>query len=224
MLSLLAVLVAAGLLLCCSGRPERVGDKRNMNGAQMAQQDNCKLVVQCEIKEAKTLVLRYTFQNGTPSNIYVFNRLYGHIEDGPVFSTDVNLLNVEVSERGILLSKKIVPVPPDTEVEKPSIPCASLIRPGKEFTETLTLSLPVRPWTPYHESGGEGALQEPVLLKVWFEVGYFVSNPKSDTLAQPVQTKQGQAFYFDPFPVHGQKTLEVGPLPLSVPISRPSVD
>src|SRR6267154_5743524 len=56
MLSLLAVLVAAGLLLCCSGRPERVGDKRNINGAQMAQQDNCKLVVQCEIKEAKTLV------------------------------------------------------------------------------------------------------------------------------------------------------------------------
>jgi hypothetical protein len=116
-----------------------------------------------------------------------------------------------------LLSKKIIALPADVDVEKPSLPCASLIKSRDKLSETMELPLPLFEWTPYLGGTGQRPLTEIVRRKAWFEVGYFVASESSPSLAQPVKTKQGDAFYFDPFPITGQKTLEVE-LPMHVPI------
>lgn len=83
-----------------------------MRSSQTAHGDNCTLVVESRIDAKNALVLHYTFQNSSGHDVYLFNRLYKNIEDGPVFDTQPNLVNIELLPRGILLSKKIIAVPP----------------------------------------------------------------------------------------------------------------
>lgn len=213
------VLLISGIVsFCATACIQKEGEKHVMSSSQATQKDKVKLEISSEIQAGKTLVLRYTFHNGSSQNAYLFNQFYRGIVDGPVFETDPNLLNIEVSKRGILLSKKIVPVPADIDVEKPVFPCATLVKPGSELSETLILQLPLIPWTPYHDSGQSQSGHQAIPRKAWFELGYFPSNPQSDALAQRVRTKRDEAFRFDPFPIEGQKTLEVGPLPVLVPV------
>lgn len=187
-----------------------------MSSSQTAQKDNCKLVVESRLDPQNGLVLHYTFQNNAVYDVYLFNLLYKEIQDGPVFDTDPNLVNIEDLPPGLLISKKIVPVPPEIDVEKPFIPCSSRVKPGDRLSETITLSLPLSPWTPYLDVAAPPSSQV-VRKRARFEIGFFISNSDSQSLAQPVRTKQGEAFYFDPFPVAGQKTLAVD-LPMEIPI------
>jgi len=187
-----------------------------MGSSQTAQKDDCKFVVESRLDPQGGLVLHYTFQNNSGHQIYLFNRLYKEIEEGPLFDTDPNLVNIELFPKGLLISKKIIAVPPDVDVEKPLLPCTSLVRPGDSLSETIQLSLPLTTWTPYLVHSGPPPSQV-IRRKARFEIGYFVSSDASQSLAQPVRTKQGDAFYFAPFPVAGQKTVDVE-LPLEIPI------
>ena len=212
----LAVILGAVLLAIASSRP-RKGDGQTMTGSQVAHKDNCRLAVESRIEGQNVLVVQYNFQNDAGRDVYVFNRLYKEIVDGPVFDTDTNLVNVENLAKGILLSKKIIAVPPDIDVEKPSLPCSSLVKTGGRLSETIRLSLPLSVWTPYVGHTAKAPPTDVVRRRALFEIGYFVSNSGTQSLAQVVQTKQGEAFYFDPFPETGQKTIEVE-LPMEVPI------
>jgi hypothetical protein len=211
-----SLLVLGAVLLAIGSSGQRKGDDRRMGSSQTAQKDECKLVVESRLDPQNALVLHYTFQNNTGHYVYLFNRLYKEIEQGPLFGTDPNLVNIEILPKGLLISKKIVAVPPDIDVEKPHLPCSSLVKSGDSLSETIHLSLPLSAWTPYLGGSGQTSSQV-VRRKAWFEIGYFVSSAASESLAQPVQTKQGDAFYFDPFPIAGQKTLDVE-LPLEIPI------
>lgn len=215
---LMAILVFGAAFFSCQDRIRLRGEQTVANGSQIVRKDNFELTVHSEMKGPTTLMLHYTFNNKSAGNVYLFNRLYRTIDDNQVFVVEPNLLNIEVSERGILLSKKIVPVPAGMEVEKPSVPCASVIKPGAQFQETVSLSLPLMMWTPYLDDEDSQTLAGAVLRRAWFQIGYFPSTPEADALAQSVKTTQGEAFYFDPFPINGQNTLEVGPLPSTLPI------
>jgi hypothetical protein len=212
-----ALVVFSASILAMGSSCRRKGDGQTMSSAQTAQRDNCKLVVESRLEAQNVLVLHYTFRNDTAHDVFLFNALYKEIGEGPLFDTDPNLLNVELTPRGILLSKKIIAVPPDMDVEKPMLPCSTLVKSGANRSETIRLSLPLSPWTPYIGNAAPSASSQIVQKKAWFEVGFFVSSPASKSLAQRVQTKQGEAFYFDPFPVDGQRTLEVA-LPVELPI------
>jgi len=188
-----------------------------MSSSLTVQRDNCKLVVESRLEAQNVLVLHYTFRNDTAHDVFLFNALYKEIGEGPLFDTDPNLLNVELTPRGILLSKKIIAVPSDMDVEKPMLPCSNLVKSGANRSENIRLSLPLSPWTPYIGNSAPSSSSQIFQRKAWFEVGFFISSSASRSLAQPVQTKQGDAFYFDPFPIEGQQTLEVA-LPVEIPI------
>lgn len=210
-------LIVGALLLAFGPGWQQKGDGQFMSSSQTAQKDNCKLVVESRIEAQNVLHVRYTFHNDTGHDVYLFNRLYKEIDEGAVFDTEPNLVNVEILQRGILLSKKIIAVPPDVDVEKPSLPCSSLVKSGGKVSEAFELPLPLSEWTPYLGLTGQPPSAEIVRRRAWFEVGYFVSSQASQLLVQSVKTKQGDAFYIDPFPIIGQKTLEVE-LPLEIPI------
>jgi hypothetical protein len=204
-------------LLAIASSCEREGDSQSMSSSQIAQRESCTLALESHVDAQNHLILRYLFHNYTGHDVYLFNRLYRMIEKGPVFNTDPNLVNIEDLPSGILVSKKIIAVPSDVDVEKPLIPCSSLVKSGASFIETIQLPLPLSIWTPYSGHLGQASGPSIVRKRAWFELGYFVSSTTSHLLAKSVRTKEGEAFYFNPFPIVNQKTIEIE-IPMEIPV------
>ena len=128
---------------------------------------------------------------------------------------------VEIEKGNVILSKKIIPVPAGTLVEKPIIPCVSKVKAGLGFKETILVKIPLKPWTPYFMPLDEDLAEAPVEKQVFLELGFFLAPPEGDKLAQTVETSDGPALYFYPFPASSQKLMRVGPLSWSVPVLMP---
>jgi hypothetical protein len=167
-----------------------------------------------------TLAVVYRFFNDGARNVYLFNRLYTGIGNDGLYQTRRDLLNVEIDRTHIILSKRIFGVPPDLDVERPNVPCVTLVRPKSHFEETIHLALPLKPVNPYHLPDDAHLAGPPLTPPLWFELGYFVAPPESDALARSVRTAEGPALRFDPFPVSSQAILRAGPFELAVP-ARP---
>ncbi len=158
----------------------------------------------------KQLRLSYQFHNATDSDILLFNLLYDDLDANGRYKVDHNLCNIELHESGILISKKIVPVPELMFVETPNIPCVTRIRPRTSFSESVTLALPLRPWSPYRSSNGLAKTRD---LPCAFEIGYFVAHPDSLRLGVTVSTTIGPALRFSPFSTASQRLLRTDRFP-----------
>lgn len=161
------------------------------------------------------LRLTYVFRNGDTRPSYVFNRLHHGIDNSGTYMTDPDLVNVEVSESGVTISKKVVPVPRNMRVEVPEIPALSRVAPGEELQETLSIRLPLHPWTPY-VTPAQGELGEPRPLPASFQLGFFHTAPGDDGFIRSVRTPHGPAFFFS-LAARYQSILEVA-LPDPVPV------
>ncbi|MBZ5566081.1 MAG: hypothetical protein LAP13_27140 [Acidobacteriia bacterium] len=164
-----------------------------------------------------TLIMQYVFKNDSPQNAYLFNKLYKGWEEQGFYSTGRDIVYVEMDATQAVVSKKIIPVPPDMEVEKPVIPCVTLVRAGEKFEETISINLPLKTWTPYLRSRGAAAREFVAALPLWFELGFFTTTKEGDALAKTVRTADGPALYFYPFSASRQRILRVGPL-LDAPV------
>ena len=188
-----------------------------------AKAGDCTLEVSASKKTANTLQLAYSFHNQSFQNAYLFNQLYDKRNPARIYETSRNRVYVELEGNPVIviLSKKIAPVPPDKDVEKPVIPCVTLVRAGEQFEVTISLALPLRPWTPYNKPTDSELTASPAERPAYFELGYFLTTPEGDRLAKPVETSEGPALYFYPFPTSSQQLIRVGPLPASVPVRLP---
>jgi len=182
---------------------------------------DCKLEVDIQQVDSTTLRVSYNFLNQSQQNAYLFNRIYDDITDDDIYATDRNLMYVEIEKGNVILSKKIIPVPAGTLVEKPIIPCASKVKAGLGFKETILVKLPLKPWTPYFMPLDEDLAEAPAESQVFVELGFFLAPPEGDKLAQTVETSDGLALYFYPFPVSSQKLMRVGPVSWTIPILMP---
>jgi hypothetical protein len=185
--------------------------------------DPCELTVASELADSSTLVLRYTVRNTGHQAVYLFNRLYHSFDPARgAFITDPNLVNVELRSDEVVLSKKIVPVPPHIDVEKPVIPLVTRVDAGGRFEERIIIRLPVRAWTPY---GPDDDIPSgpSVRRHAWFELGFF-SAPAAhvDRIAKVVPTVDGTGLYVYPFTTSGQRMLRVGPLLQAIPVVSPA--
>lgn len=156
-----------------------------MNTTHGAAGEQSKLEVSVTRKDEKTLSLRYRFDNEGARNAFLFNKLYRGISDRGVYSTDTNLVNIEMGQEGeIVISKKIVPVPVEIDVEKTVTPLVTQVRPQQTFEETIVVPLPLTFKTPYlilRDSTAKGmASSRPVLI--WFELGFFLRHPAARSL------------------------------------------
>ena len=192
-----------------------------MNQTLNIEVDNCKLEVDIKQVDSTTLKVYYNFLNQNQQNAYLFNRIYDDITDDDVYTTDRNLMYVEIEKGNVILSKKIIPVPAGTLVEKPIIPCVSKVKTGFGFKETILVKLPLKPWTPYFMPLDEDLAEAPVEGQVFLEFSFFLAPPEGDKLAQTVETSDGTALYFYPFSVSSQKLMRVGPLSWTIPVLMP---
>jgi len=181
----------------------------------------CTLRVAVTAQEGRALFLTYTFENGSAQNAYLFNLLFERIGDGPVFLTDANAVHVEADDGDVVLSQKIVPVPEGLKVEKPAVPCTTLVKPGERFQQTVALELPLRVRTPYCRYEEKDLADRPVLRKAFFELGFFLATREGESLGKKVKTSAGEAVYFYPFPQESQKLLRAGPFSQAVPVRLP---
>lgn len=167
-----------------------------------------------------TLSLHYRFRNEDSRSVFLFNRLYHVIDEKGVYRTDVNLVNVEMDKEQIVISKKIVAVPIEIDVEKTVTPCVTQVRPRESFEETIMIALPLKPRNPYlsRRDSEPKPTTSNQFVEIWFESGFFFASHGTDRLAVSVPTPTGPALYFDPFPISSQQVLRVGPFRIELPV------
>lgn len=154
------------------------------------------------------IALHYEVKNTAGAEIFLFNQMYGDVDQQGRYQLDAAICNVEVQQERILISKKIPELPPNMLVEVRNIPCVTGVRPGAAFGEVVQLSLPLRQWTPYDQRPGR---VRTALLPVYFQLGYFVAAGNAASVADKVPTTTGTALRFAPFSMSSQRLLTVGP-------------
>lgn len=182
---------------------------------------HCTLQASASLDTPSTLRLNYQLHNLTDQAFYLFNRLWRRIDANRQFETVPNLVNVNILSDRVTVGKAVVPVPDDMEVERRYTPCLSRVAPHGHYSETLTLPLPLHPYSCYQvawEESGDAEAKKLLELPLYLELGYVLADVQSEGYFRQVATSHGSAYYRDTAP-ENQFLISAGPLLLSVPIS-----
>jgi hypothetical protein len=192
--------------LCCS--PEQNKNNKSMEQTMLASNNEAELKVQVLQTTKSSIQISYHFKNKSVSDIYLFNKLFDNISDEGVFDYDKSKLYVIVGNDGVLISKSIIEVPKNIKVEYKEIPCTTKVLPMTDFSEIITVQLPLKLNEPY---GRRKANTNTKDLPLYFNLGYFVGVADAEKMAKMVKTPSGLVHYFHPFAFQDQKILQVGP-------------
>jgi hypothetical protein len=121
--------------------------------------------------KAGALELSYAVRNESEHRMFLVNRLLRREPDG--LRPDPDLVYAHVRPGPALaLSKQLIAIPDDIDVEVPEVPCLTPLEAGEEFAETVTVPVPVSAYDPYdpQPSGDSLAIVEQV---IW-TLGYVV--------------------------------------------------
>lgn len=171
---------------------------------------------------AEMLRLNYQFINRSARHIYLLNQLWDTVGTNTttgqsVFRVSPNLANVEVSAETVTVSKAVVDVPYGMLVETWHLPCLARVAPGALYEETVDLSYPLRPYTPYEPDVELGTV---VSRMLHFELGYLMGEEGIESTLRPVATATGTAFYLHGLPAKEQSLLATGPFQTPVLVNN----
>lgn len=187
-----------------------------MTQSPSSQLEGCELDAELRLSDAKTASISYTFYNGSYKNAYLFNRLYRVASNALEINPD--FFNAELSSDQLIISKKIEQPPDNIFVYKPKIPFVSLVPGGRQLTEEVRVSLPLRLSAPRGVGAEATAQTGGALRQVWFELGFFLASSDGDKLVKELLTPQGPALYFASFSASSQKLLRAGPFATDIPV------
>ena len=160
------------------------------------------------------LAIQYELTNTTEQPLYLFNRL-ARLGAESVLETDPNAANVVLLPDRVVVGKGQVAVPPDQEVERLYVPGLSLVAPGAAFAEVLRLPQPLVPFTWYQS---RPMRRTPVARPLYFELGYALASPATDSFIELLHTPHGDLYYAARFPLERQLLLTTGMLLPAVPV------
>jgi hypothetical protein len=99
--------------------------------------------------QGNILLLEYKIVNRREKPIYLFNVLWSWNKNSSyVVSPEPVYISLK-HEKLVNLTKGIAPLPRWREVELRIVPFATKVNPGQQFSETLSLSLPLEEYNPY---------------------------------------------------------------------------
>ncbi len=156
---------------------------------------------------ATELTIRYLVFNRGTDDLYLFNQLYDFYDGSPGYRVEPDLAVIEYCDDVVVISKKLVQVPDDIDVEYPNVPCMKRLEPGMQSDETFRLKLPLQRRTPYEQ--GTGA--RPGLRAARFQLGYFFGKAAARATAMSVETSVGPLLHFGSFSAQHQLLIDVGP-------------
>jgi hypothetical protein len=154
------------------------------------------------------LRLRYQVHNDSASVLFLVNQFWINIRADGLFETMPNMVNVQLLPDRVVVSKAVVPVPNDTEVERHYTPCLTRVAPHSHYEETVDLPLPLEPFTWYQSRPMRSG---PVARPLYFELGYVAVSPEKDALVPSVATTHGPAYHLSIEP-ENQFLIRVGPI------------
>lgn len=210
-----AISITLGLLTCSTASQTRQepSTTSEMNKTLSNENEDCKITVNLKNSNDTSLICSIEISNLTNAPLYFFNGIYYGTK---MESTSSEIVYSFIETDTLVLTKAIVPVPDDMDVEKPIYPCATKAMPNGTLTERFTLDLPIRHHHPYDISGNEPRRIKSTI----FRFGYFKGVPNTDEMGSKIRNSDGKSFlYFDPFDYRDQRIIQVGafrPLPFQV--------
>jgi len=99
--------------------------------------------------QGELLVLDYKFRNTRQQPVYLFNVLWDSDPKGKPAPAPSPVYVCLLPDGVLHLAKKIPKLPPNRKVELRVIPYATKVEPGREFSESLQLALPLAEYNPY---------------------------------------------------------------------------
>ena len=118
---------------------------------------------------------------------------------------------VEFRDGVLVLSRALMPVPDDLDVESPEVPCVRRLSPGETLTGELRVPLPPTEDVPYRKGG---PVDLATVRSVRLRIGYLPDAP--DLRFHDAKDDKGRACRSPRYgsAVTGQQVAEAGPLPL----------
>jgi hypothetical protein len=190
-----------------------------------AENAECALTVTITFPQPETLQLHYHVRNNDNVPLYLLNQLWRDFLHNPATNQSVadvppNLVNIVARAEWVKIGKTIPEIPFGILAEVPYMPAMMRLEPGADYAQTITLPVPVRPYTPYESNLPDGPL---IVRQLHFELGYLRGLPHVVAAATPLVTATGEAIFgTGHFPAKYQSIIAVGPFreALSV-ISQP---
>jgi hypothetical protein len=97
------------------------------------------------------LVVRYSLHGEDKAPVWVLDQLFSTSRAG-YYHLEPERAYVEAREGVLVLTRALLPVPDDEEVESPEVPCVRKLSPGESLTGEIRVSLPPREDLPYRKA------------------------------------------------------------------------
>lgn len=175
------------------------------------------LLVATARQSAEDLHLHVEVTNTSGQPLYLFNKL-ARVGGTSVFDTHPNAVNIILRPDRVTVSKALVPVPDDMEVERRYVPCLSRLLPGEKLTEHIVLATPLTPFTWYESRPMRTA---PVRRALFFEMGYAIASAVTEQHIQRLGIPDEQTYAANYFPLEWQEMMMTGPLLETLVFSAP---
>jgi len=179
-----------------------------------AENAECALTVTIALTQPDTLQLEYRVRNHDTVPLYLFNQLWQDLRRDPATNqhqalVPPNLVNIVERGEWVKISKAIPEIPFGILVEVPYMPFMFRLEPGADYTQTITLPVPLRPYTTYESRRPDGPL---VSRELHFELGYLRGLPELAEAITSLTTSTGEViFSTHHFPAKYQSIIAVGP-------------
>lgn len=124
------------------------------------------------VLQESSLRIEYKVKNSTDTPIYLFNRLWEFESSGKTKLAVPNAYSCFRDDATLYVAKQIPPLPKTKSVEIRLVPYVTKVEAGKEFVETIDLTVPVEENNPYFpkmpDSETEDRLAEAAVFGIEF--------------------------------------------------------
>jgi hypothetical protein len=174
-----------------------------------AENADCALTVTLAFPTPDAVQLHYHVQNRSVLALYLLNQLWQTITNQDQAVVPPNRANIEVLADQVKISQEVPEIPFGMLLEVPYMPLMVRIEPGADYAKTLTLPLPLIPYTRYESTPAPGPL---LTRPLHVELGYILGHPHVESVLRQLQTTTREPVFAIPhFPASYQSTIGVGP-------------
>jgi hypothetical protein len=119
-----------------------------------------------------SLTLEYKVKNITSQTIFLFNVLYNWDNSGTPIIDDHQVYSCLLHDGTLHLAKQILPLPKLKKVEIRRIPYTTKLLPGEEFSEKVTLKVPIEEYDPYFPRKPDSVTEDRAAEFVYFTLQF----------------------------------------------------